>query len=59
MAEQKFRSVVVLFEMFVEFRHHQPNQFPQKLQVLVDVIVRGGADENRSLHESHEAPERF
>lgn len=56
MTEEKFHCVIVLLQMLVELWNHQSHQFPQVLQVFIDVIVGWRANENSTLHETHKAP---
>lgn len=57
MTEQEFHCVIVFLQMLVELRNHQSHQFPQVLQILIDVIVGWRANENCALHEANKAPE--
>jgi hypothetical protein len=59
MAEEKFHCVIVLLQVLVELRDHQSYQFPQVLQVLVDIVVGGRANEDITLHKTDKAPESF
>ena len=59
MAEQKLHRVIMLLQMFIKLRNHQSNQFPQILQVFIDVIVGWRANKDVTLHETDKAPESF
>lgn len=57
MTEQEFHCVIVLLQMLVKLWNHQSHQFPQILQILIDVVVSWRTNENCSLHETNKAPE--